>query len=53
MNIVALCPLPQPLSRKRARGAILAPLPLVGEGLGRGSIMFIFARNVFMRCPLT
>ena len=29
--------LPLPLSRKRARGASRAPLPLVGEGLGRGS----------------
>ncbi|OGS90127.1 MAG: hypothetical protein A2Z95_08525 [Gallionellales bacterium GWA2_60_18] len=29
-------PLPLPLSRKRARGAKRAPLPLVGEGLGRG-----------------
>jgi uncharacterized protein (DUF58 family) len=29
-------PLPQPLSRKRERGAKRAPLPLVGEGLGRG-----------------
>jgi uncharacterized protein (DUF58 family) len=29
-------PLPQPLSRKRERGAKKVPLPQVGEGLGRG-----------------
>jgi len=29
-------PLPQPLSRKRERGANRVPRPLVGEGLGRG-----------------